>query len=278
MSRNPELPTLTNYHDEPEFAYTIDPNGTPDPNNYHLAADSFCKEKGSPDLSYTNQTDMDADGRVAGTYVDIGADEVDCEEVSHPLDWNADGMVNLHEFSRFSQAWLQHDPNDPVFDPNSASYAPNVSDPNHADYIDPNRLEGWDQWKFYNLDETGDSLYGIDLADLMVLCEDNPEPWLWQACWKDDGLFETMAMGEGMMMAPMTEAMSFESAIVEPVEEVDPYAEMSNPELAWFVKGIFEVIDSIEMSIDQDHENAENLLEAKEFLEDVLSDIETSRQ
>jgi len=34
----------------------------------------------------------------------------------------------------------------------------------------------------------------------------------------------------------------------------------------------------IETSIDDDHENAENLVEAKDFLEEVLVDIKAARQ
>ncbi len=68
-----------------------------------------------------------------------------------------------------------------------------------------------------------------------------------------------------------------EEMTAESLEYQDPYADMPEPELALFVKGIHEVIDSIEVSIDQGHENAENLLEAKVFLEDVLADIRAAR-
>jgi hypothetical protein len=224
---------------------------------------------------------MDNRTRVLGTAVDRGAYEIECEDVSNELDWNADGLVNLIEFAKFSGAWLSHDPNDPgiTTDPNLI---------NEPHYVDPITYAYWQEhWDpACNLDDTSDTdtEYEIDLADLVIFCGDSPENWLWKACWKDDELYEMMGMsggGESMMMAPMlvpSEAEGMESTSIESYEEVDPYAEMSNPELALFVKGIFEVIDSIDISIQEGHENAENMTEAKDFLEDVLSDIKTSRQ
>jgi hypothetical protein len=38
--------------------------------------------------------------------VDIGAYEINCEEISNELDFNADGLVNLVEFNSLSLAWL----------------------------------------------------------------------------------------------------------------------------------------------------------------------------
>lgn len=60
--------------------------------------------------------------------------------------------------------------------------------------------------------------------------------------------------------------------------EEKTYADMSNSELVSLVVGIRDIIDHLEVSIDEDHENAENLVEAKDFLEDVLLDIKASRQ
>ena len=80
------------------------------------------------------------------------------------------------------------------------------------------------------------------------------------------------------MAAPMMSAMSFESVSYAPIEDENSYDEMTNTELACLVKGIYEVMESIDESIDNGHENAENLVEAKEFLADVLSDIKASQQ
>ena len=76
---------------------------------------SYCINKGNPGLTYTGQLDIDGEDRVMGTVVDVGADEVnpDCNDVYHSLDWNADGVVNLLEFSEISHAWLTCDPNRP---------------------------------------------------------------------------------------------------------------------------------------------------------------------
>lgn len=245
----------TNYNHVPEFAYEIDPYGTPDPNNYHLAADSFCKEKGNQSLSYTSQVDMDNDERLYGTFVDIGADEVQCTDVSNNLDWNADGLVNYIEFSAFAQAWLSHDPDDPT-----------PPDPNDTVYWNP----------LCNLDatENTDTEYVIDLADLKVFVNDTP--WLWEACWKGDGLSEMMMSGGGenlLMAMPLMENVILESPV-----ELNSYDTMSSTEFVLFVKGIYEVIDSIETTIDQEPTNAEDLRDAQEFLKSVLSDLKASKQ
>ncbi len=66
--------------------------------------------------------------------------------------------------------------------------------------------------------------------------------------------------------------------INEPIEEEKTYTDMPDSELFPLVLGVYEIIDSIEIFIENDHENAENLFEAKEFLEEVLADIKASRE
>lgn len=265
-----------NIDDEPMFAYTTEPNNIPDPNNpYHLSWTSPCKDAGNPlfDNDDAGLYDMDAEDRISYGRIDIGADEVySCngnnnDDIYNALDLNSDGIVNLVEFSPFSEAWLSRDPNE-------------YSDPN---FIDPNEIENWNSW--CNLDDTGTSQYVIDLDDIDVFLDD----WLWIACWKYsqmhrfDNMMAAMMSGGGESMAMMSESLfaesiSFESAAFEPVEEVDPYAEMSVSEVVSLVVGIHDIINILEISIEEDHENAENLYEAKEFLEDVLSDIAVSRE
>jgi len=286
-----------NIDDEPMFAYIVDPNNIPDPNNpYHLSWNSPCKNAGNPDddLYDFGEYDIDGENRVCYDRIDIGADEVySCngnnnDDIYNSLDWNSDGIVNLQEFSTFSQAWLSHDPNDPaVNDPNHPDYD-DLTDPNSPDYIDPIRFEDWYEWKkICNFDATvdTDTEYEVDLDDFDIFLND----WLWIACWKQsqmnrfDNMMAAMISGGGESMAMMSESLfaesiSFESAAFEPVEEVDPYAEMSISEVVSLVVGIHDIIDILEISIEEDSENAENLLDAKEFLEDILLDIEASRK
>lgn len=138
-----------NYNFEPGFAYLTDPN------NYHLAWNSPCKELGSR-LFGNGEVDIDGENRIYGTYVDIGADEISsCGEVLTEgdiytdFDYDADGIVNLVEFTAFSKSWLSRDPNE-------------FTDPN---LIDPNDSINWNPK--CNLVDTGSSAYVINLDDLM---------------------------------------------------------------------------------------------------------------
>jgi hypothetical protein len=185
----------TNFNAEPGFAYTVDPNGVPDPNNYHLAYDAFCKDKANPFLTYTGQVDIDGEGldRQYGEAVDIGADEVyDCDDdylseidVHNAMDFNADGIVNLNEFRLFSAAWLTYDPNHPLCDPNNLNY---VSDPNLPGYIDQN-----DKLRFNPTCDLNSDLH-VGLSDFVLFCDD----WLWVACWKLDEINASAAQQENL--------------------------------------------------------------------------------
>ena len=251
-------PDTTNYNDEPDFAYTVDPNGTPDPENYHLAHNSFCKDKANPFMTYTGQVDIDGEGmdRQYGTAVDIGADEVyDCEDdylsqadISNDLDWDADGIVNYEEFSKFSEAWLCHDPNDPTW----------IADPNLAD---PNQSEGWYEWKYMcNLDATGTSQYEIDLADLQVFLADTP--WLWIACWKLEQINGIMAMSgggaESMMMEPFEMSAMSIDAETEPEVSVD---------------GLVQLVGFLDEVAADESDNIEAIQEIREDLMDQIKAI-----
>jgi len=247
----------------PMFAYATDPNGAPDPNgvpnpnNYHLHYDdTVCKDAGDPNGVYTGQVDMDNDSRDADGLIDIGADEIyscsggDANDISNALDWDADGLVNLKEFSSFQRAWLSRDPNGPT-------------DPN---FIDPNDFTNWNP--VCNLKDTGDSEYIIDLADLQIFWSDTP--WLWKACWKDDGLYETMNMsgGESMMAAPMTESL-------EPLDPVQAFTgTIKLSELNTMDKSIVEILAVIEQELQiVKKKDSDSLLEMKAFLADCLAEI-----
>ncbi|MGH2271101.1 right-handed parallel beta-helix repeat-containing protein [Anaerohalosphaeraceae bacterium U12dextr] len=172
---------------DPKFAYF-------DPNNVRIMADSPCHDSGLTLQENYSQVDMDNRDRVLGTAVDRGAYEIECEDTSNSYDLNADGLVNMVEFSGLSRAWLGHDPNDPVW----------LADPNLAD---PNLSEGWYEWKYkYNFEPTGSSQYLIDLADLTAFLED--ASWLWKACWLDLEELQMQQMtfgGEEVLTTSITE-------------------------------------------------------------------------
>jgi hypothetical protein len=193
---------------EPQFAYF-------DPNNVRIAYVSPCRDAGNPLLSYDEQIDMDGKIRVYGAAVDIGAYEIDCEDVSNAMDWNADGIVNLYEFNFFSKAWLSHDPNDPAW----------RADPNLAD---PNLSEGWYDWKYrFNLDATSNSAYQVDLADLIVFAEEIP--WLWQACWRTEFWpSEMMMSGIGERVLLGRSEMAFETQVIQEKSAQEQILDLAN--------------------------------------------------
>jgi hypothetical protein len=224
-----------NFSHKPEFAY---PYST-DPNvfiNVHLATNpySFCKDKGNLNLSYAGQKDMDNEDRAADGQVDVGADEITCDNVYNAYDWNADGIVNLNEFRKFSDVWLAHDPNDPaVLDPNSPE-----NDPNSPYYISQERQEQWHSEGYkYNLSIEGESLYSIDVADLLVFIGQYPDTdhWLWAACWRHDiqemqQMNMMMGGAEGMMASLLPEtSQSVEAVSVSSPAEMIPAASIVQP-------------------------------------------------
>ena len=241
------LDAYENFSGNPGFAYG-------DPNDFiHLAYDSPCIDKGSGLLTYTDQLDIDGEDRVYGTYADIGADEVySCDgdltedDIYNPLDFNSDGIVNYFEFAGFADSWGMID-----------------TDPNWS---------GLDARYDYVVDGE------ININDLAYWADS----WCWIACWKQSQMdsFGSIAMamgGESMpvlseaegMMAPMS--MGF---AMEPIAVIEPEpVEKTEQELALFVKGIYEVIEYVDVCIDEDVENSENLDDLKAFLKDVLLEI-----
>ncbi len=283
----------------PMFAYPADPNGAPNPENYHLSASSPLIDLGSPYLDYSGQTDYDAEERLDGDGVEIGADELhSCsgdylpEDFANSLDFNADGLVNMDEFGLFSQSWLGHDPNDPAW----------VADPNmlNPDYVHPilgpaRAALAWSSR--CNLASTGNSRYAIDIADLeMFVAEGN---WLWQACWKvlseplpaeamtmmaspesfetavmtNDSFEQSLDMSACARTLSTTEFVQDEVALeVANVEEISPYAEMSNAELAQFVRDINELKAMVQLA-ETVGENSEDIANIQEFFDDILLEV-----
>ncbi len=258
----------------PEFAYEVDAAGEPDPENYHLAYNSVCIDKGDPSLIYDDQKDYDNESRVEGNYVDLGADEVySCsgdyteEDIYNEFDGNADGLVNMNEFQVFADSWLTYDPNDPEIINNT----------------DPTTLHIWlERWNGHcNFDTSGDSEKCIDLADLEIFLEDY---WLWEACWYENQVAETTtaSTATASLLSANTSTMTtmaFTASTLSYVEDTSdeyesPYSGLTNSELAELVIGIYELEDAVQEQLDTGSEDSENLTEILDFFDDILLEIQ----
>jgi hypothetical protein len=216
-----------NLRGNPVFAYPDISLG-----NFHLSYTSPCKNAGSNTGVGIDETDMDQDDRILDGTVEIGADEVACEDVSHPLDYNADGIVNYGEFELFSRAWLTHDPNDPQMPPG----------------IDPNDFVHWNPQCDLDLD------YDIDLDDLVIFADYQNGFWLWIACWLDSQMQQMMSMmPEGgvqieLLSMDITESTAttiiHEKTIQQQVIELEDTVE--------FLEQLWLTDDSIQQEIDAD--------------------------
>jgi parallel beta-helix repeat protein len=265
-----DVPGRYNISVEPGFAYLTEPNNIPDPNNpYHLGWDSPCKDAGNPAFGEleVGLYDIDGEDRICYGRIDIGADEAySCngysdDDIYNALDWNADGIVNFSEFAQISAAWGSRSPDDPTL----------PGDPN---FVDPNDFTGWNGKCDF------DSDYNIGLGDLAYFAYDGY--WLWTACWKQaqmsrfDSIMSMMSGGESApAVLAATTSIGLSGEPVSTETSLDP-ASIPTRELGSFVTGIREVIDQIETTITEGHENTENLLEMKVFLEDVLREIEAA--
>ncbi|RKY06997.1 MAG: hypothetical protein DRP65_10995 [Planctomycetota bacterium] len=225
---DPNSTDCTKYGDnnmkcDPRFAY-ININD----HNLHLAADSPCIDAGDETVVGPTEVDIDADSRIDDTDVDMGADEVSCtDEISNSLDWNGDGLVNNNEYGRFAKAWLQYDPDEYTGD-------------------DPNDTVNWDPR--CNLDNTGDSQYVIDLADVVVFAES----WCWQACWKDlEKGFSMMAMGSGSGMMSMESVSSEILTAPQPEPTIEEQIEQTEQILDW-LNDLWKTDEAVRDTIDKD--------------------------
>jgi uncharacterized repeat protein (TIGR01451 family) len=247
----------TNFSFEPGFAYTVDPNGVPDPNNYHLSAISECIDRGNPFLICTAQVDIDGEGlnRKYGEEVDVGADEVyNCDDghvseadVHNTLDSDADGLVNLKEFVKFSAAWLSHNPTDPAW----------LADPNLAD---PNLSEPWNP--VCNLADTGSSEYAIDLADLGVFLDD----WLWVACWKLEEINTVMQVQRPMVESYAVEVTLSAGSTETMLQSVEAYPNIS-------AETLVQIIGFVNDILAEQSDNLENIEELKSVLVQQLTAV-----
>jgi parallel beta-helix repeat protein len=209
-----------NFNTDPNFAY-IGINSC----NLHLAFGSPCKNTGDSSGDYSDANDIDGDYRVFDDdydIVDMGSDEVSCEDIVNKWDFNGDGLVNYFEFAIFSDAWLAYDPNEVI---------PPETDPAiHA---------AWAKAKRCDFDED----YDIDIVDLIYLAND----WLWQGCWKklDQG-FAMMSMGGGMEMMSLETA-----AIPQPEPTVEEQIEQYEYLIDW-LEILWKTDKSIRDAIDKD--------------------------
>jgi hypothetical protein len=163
----------------------IDPNfmNPDDPNDLHIGVNSLCKNAGDPYANYDGETDIDGEGRIKYSYVDIGGDEYYWSSA----DFNDDEFVNFIDYAIFANAWMS-DPNDPNWNPN-------------CDIATPDNNQ-------------------IDYADLAVFCEDWLWQAGWTktfTCGASQGMGQTMAAG----FAPA--AVSYPLVLSEQqIEKVEP--------------------------------------------------------
>jgi len=236
-------PPYHNINTNPDFAYT-DPNLA----DYHLDPCSPCVDAGDPCDTCDGELDIDGNDRVLNGddyssdngRVDMGADEVACDDIYNPLDFNGDGLVNNNEFALISKAWLQYDPDEYTGD-------------------DPNEIINWDPICDLNND------HYIDLGDLVIFAED----WLWQACWKDlEQGFMMMGMGGGGESILIAQAELLSSTTTQKEGSSLP-KEPSVEEQIEQIKSILDWLYEIKDEIDED-----TWLSLTATLEDMLKELE----
>jgi uncharacterized repeat protein (TIGR01451 family) len=226
---------------DPKFAY-ININD----HNLHLASDSPCIDMGNSLLVEAGELDIDSDARIDDTDVDMGADEVSCtDEISNPLDWNGDGLVNNGEHDIFSKAWLSYNPDEYTGD-------------------DPNETINWDPRCDFNND------HHINYADFAAFGIE----WLWQACWRASGTGVWMMMGSGMgRMAGGESMLISEPAAEQQVSETQPQTEPSVEEQIEQIKQSLACLYEIKDQVDDE----EALLGMVTSLEEMLKELEDSQ-
>lgn len=250
-----------NINVNPKFVYNTEPYGY-----YHIKYESPCRNGGDSG-SYTSETDMDGEPRVADDgvgIVDIGADEVDCEDTWHENDWTHDGVINYEDFSIFAKGWLSRDPNDPSI----------ITDPNYSsdpDYAEPQTLAQWEQaWFPWGKTSDLDDDLNVDLYDLEIFCDQNPQNWLWMACWRENymAMYGMMSGGEGMQVAlPIQEFLSMQSAY-----ETSSYIEKTEP--VYEAESVIQILEFLYGLLETETDNTDTILEIIAVLEEWLEEID----
>ncbi len=75
---------------DPNFVYDSEPYGY-----YHIKYESYCRNAGDNNAVETGDVDMDDETRTQESIVDIGADEVACEDTWNPNDWKLSQNLNF---------------------------------------------------------------------------------------------------------------------------------------------------------------------------------------
>ena len=203
-----------NINSNPYFAYT-DPNLA----DYHLDPCSPCVDAGDPCDTYDGEKDIDGDDRVLNGddyssdngRVDMGADEVSCDDIYNPLDWNIDAIVDVDDLIVLAAAWL--------------------SDP---------CAENWDN----RCDLDSDNF--VNLVDFAAFGIE----WLWQPCWASSGtgMWMMMGMGGGESMIMAETAIFAPTAAQKEASEMpaEPSVEEQIEQIKELLDWLYEVRDTID--------------------------------
>jgi parallel beta-helix repeat protein len=125
---------------DPNFAYS-----NPELYNFHLNPISPCIDVGDSNDVEVGEVDIDGDERIYNGVVDMGADEVVCEDVYSKSDLNGDGIADSVDHLKIIKAWL-------------------------SDEVAGN----WDS----ECDLDGDGF--VDMRDFAIF----GAKWQWEACWR----------------------------------------------------------------------------------------------
>jgi parallel beta-helix repeat protein len=125
---------------DPNFAY-----GNPELYNFHLNPISPCIDAGDSNDVEAGEVDIDGDERIYNGVVDMGADEVACEDVYSKSDLNGDGIADSVDHLKIIKAWLSY--------------------------------EGAGNWDG-ECDLDGDGF--VDMKDFAIF----GAKWQWEACWR----------------------------------------------------------------------------------------------
>ena len=157
------------------------------------------------------------------------------------------------------------------------------SDPNMSEQIDPNEWYTFMDSLCVELDNLISSLSEIELMAYDLIAGDD-------CCTQQEAMSggeEMFFISEAEEFVTLDETVVLDQTVIDAeagiqpdstVEwEESPYTAMSTGELSSLATGIYSVLDAVDTALAEDYENADNLLEIEDFLENVLADIKASR-